>query len=83
MASWKTKGTCSSMIHFEIEDNTVKKVLFDGGCPGNAIGLSSLVEGMDVDEVIIRLKNIKCGNKATSCPDQLALALTAWKNEQK
>lgn len=82
MATWKTKGTCSSMIHFEIEGNTVKKVTFDGGCPGNAIGLSSLVEGMDVDEVITRLKSIKCGTKATSCPDQLALALIEWKKQQ-
>jgi uncharacterized protein (TIGR03905 family) len=70
------------MIHYEIEGNTVKNVKFEGGCPGNAIGLSSLVEGMDIDKVIQKLKNIKCGSKATSCPDQLALALTAWK-EQK
>jgi uncharacterized protein (TIGR03905 family) len=82
MSTWKTRGTCSLMIHFDIESNTVKNVKFDGGCPGNALGLSKMVEGMDVDEVIEKLKDIKCGRKDTSCPDQLALALTAWK-EQK
>ncbi len=73
--SYKTKGVCSRQIKIEVEDGIVKKVQFDGGCNGNTKGISSLVEGMPVDEVIKRLENIKCGFKSTSCPDQLAQAL--------
>ena len=76
---YKTQGTCSQRIFFEIEDNRVKNVQFLGGCNGNLKGISSLVEGMDVDEVIARLEGTTCGMKATSCPDQLAQALKAAK----
>ena len=72
---YKTKGTCSQKIFFEIEDNKVKNVEFLGGCNGNLQGIGKLVEGMDVDEVIARLEGIHCGMKPTSCPDQLATAL--------
>lgn len=72
---YKTKGTCSQFILFEIEDNKLKNVEFMGGCNGNLQGISKLVEGMDVDEVIQRLDGIRCGFKPTSCPDQLATAL--------
>lgn len=72
---YTTKGTCSRQILFEIEDNKVKNVQYIGGCNGNLKGISSLVEGMDVDEVIARLEGTKCGMKDTSCPDQLACAL--------
>lgn len=75
--SYKTHGTCSRMIHFEIaDDNTVHNVSFEGGCNGNLQGIGSLVEGMDVHEVIDRMKGIKCGPRPTSCPDQLSIALT-------
>ena len=77
--SYKTRGTCSQMISFEIHDNKVSKVQFFGGCNGNLKGISALVEGMDVDEVIARVEGIKCGMKSTSCPDQLAQALKAAK----
>ena len=73
--TYKTKGTCSQMISFEIEDNKVKNVSFLGGCNGNLKGIAALVEGMDVAEVITRVEGIRCGMKATSCPDQLARAL--------
>lgn len=73
--SYKTNGVCSRTIHLDIENGIVNKVRFDGGCNGNTKGISSLVEGMPVDEVIKRLKGIKCGFKGTSCPDQLACAL--------
>ena len=76
---YKTKGTCSQRIFFEIENNKVHNVQFLGGCNGNLQGLSKLVEGMDVDEVISRIGGIRCGMKATSCPDQLAQALKAYK----
>ena len=72
---YKTKGTCSREILFEIEDGKLKNVVYIGGCNGNLKGISSLVEGMDVDEVIARLEGTTCGGKPTSCPDQLATAL--------
>ena len=72
---YKTSGTCSQRIYFEIEDNKLKNVQFLGGCNGNLKGISSLVDGMDVDEVISRLEGTTCGMKSTSCPDQLAKAL--------
>ena len=72
---FKTSGTCSQRIFFEIEDNKVKNVQFMGGCNGNLKGIGALVEGMDVDLVIDRLEGTTCGMKNTSCPDQLAKAL--------
>ena len=77
--SYKTNGVCSRTIHVEVEGDIVKKVRFDGGCNGNTKGIGSLVEGMPVDEVIKRLKGIRCGFKGTSCPDQLAVALEDMK----
>ena len=78
---YKTSGTCSSSIDFEIEDNTIQSVAFTGGCNGNLQGISSLVRGMNIDDAISKLKGIKCGMKSTSCPDQLAKALEAYKQE--
>ena len=72
---YNTNGTCSREILFEIEDGKVKNVTYIGGCNGNLKGIASLVEGMDVDEVIARLEGTTCGGKPTSCPDQLATAL--------
>ena len=72
---YKTKGTCSQRIFFEIEDGKLKNVQYLGGCNGNLQGISALVEGMDVHEVINRVQGIHCGMKPTSCPDQLAKAL--------
>ena len=73
---YKTSGTCSRKITFEIEDNKLKNVVYEGGCNGNLQGISKLVEGMDVEEVKKKLSGIRCGFKATSCPDQLAKALS-------
>ncbi len=72
---YKTSGTCSQKIFFDIEDGKVKNVQFLGGCNGNLKGIGALVEGMDIDDVIGRLEGTKCGMKSTSCPDQLAKAL--------
>ena len=69
------KGVCSQKIHFDIVDHQVRNVSFRGGCNGNLQGISRLIDGMDVDEAISRLDGIRCGFKATSCPDQLAKAL--------
>ncbi|MBQ7756229.1 MAG: TIGR03905 family TSCPD domain-containing protein [Oscillospiraceae bacterium] len=73
--SYKTKGTCSREIHFEVEDGILKNVEFIGGCNGNLKGIGSLVEGMEVEDVIERLEGITCGFKPTSCPDHLAKSL--------
>lgn len=73
--TYKTKGTCSTAIDIEMDGSTIKSVAFTGGCNGNLKGIASLVTGMDANDAIAKLKGIKCGFKATSCPDQLALAL--------
>ena len=78
---YKTRGVCSRLIRFEIEDNTIHNVEIVGGCSGNSRGVAALVEGMDVDEVIRRTEGIRCGFKDTSCPDQLARALTLAKEK--
>ena len=78
--SYKTSGTCSQAITFEIDNGKVKNVQFFGGCNGNLKGIGALVEGMEIDEVIARVEGIHCGPKGTSCPDQLAQALKAAKN---
>ena len=72
---YKTKGTCSRSILFDIEDGKLKNVQFIGGCNGNLKGISALVDGMNVQDVIARVEGIQCGMKSTSCPDQLAQAL--------
>lgn len=76
---FKTKGTCSQLIRFEVEDGKVHNVTFLGGCNGNLKGIAALIEGMELDEVIKRVEGIRCGMKMTSCPDQLAQALKAAK----
>lgn len=80
---YQTKGTCSTSIDVEAENGVVKFVEFFGGCNGNLKGIASLVTGMKVDDAIAKLKGIRCGFKATSCPDQLALALEQIKNAAK
>ncbi len=80
--TYKTKGTCSSIINFELDGNIVKNVSFMGGCNGNLKAISALVEGMSVDEVEERVRGIKCGFKQTSCSDQLALALREAYNKE-
>ncbi|MCI6164213.1 MAG: TIGR03905 family TSCPD domain-containing protein [Lachnospira sp.] len=76
---YKTKGVCSSAISFDVVDNKVTNVKFQGGCAGNTQGVAALIEGMDVDDAIKRMEGIKCGFKPTSCPDQLANALKEYK----
>ena len=76
---YQTHGTCSKEIAFDVVDNKVVNVKFVSGCNGNLKGISALVEGMDIDDVIKRVEGIKCGARPTSCPDQLATALKAYK----
>lgn len=75
-----TSGTCSKSIDIEVDGDIIKSVVFTGGCNGNLKGISALVVGQKIDDVIPRLSGIKCGFKETSCPDQLAKALTQIKN---
>lgn len=75
MHIYKTEGVCSREIHFDVVDDKVTNLTFVGGCAGNTLGISKLVEGMSVEEAIKRLKGIDCKGKGTSCPDQLAKAL--------
>ena len=82
MYSYKTTGVCSQQINFDVEDGKVKNVQFIGGCPGNTNGIGKLVEGMEVEDVIKKLKGIKC-RPTTSCPDQLAQALEKYLEQNK
>ena len=72
--TYRTKGTCSRSITFDIEDGVVRNVQFEGGCNGNLKGIGAIVDGMKVEDVIDKLSGIRCGFKSTSCPDQLAQA---------
>ncbi len=76
-----TKGVCSRKIDFDMEDGIIKNVSFLGGCNGNTQGICKLVEGMKAEEVAERLKGLNCNGKGTSCPDQLAIAITKAINE--
>ena len=80
--SYTTSGTCSKVINLEIDnDNRINDVSFVGGCHGNLQGICALVKGMDADEVVVRLGGIRCGNKPTSCPDQLCRAIELLKQQ--
>ena len=73
--TYKTSGTCSKRIDFDIDDDIISNVEFTGGCNGNTQGVCSLVDGMTVEQIEKKLKNIQCGMKGTSCPDQLSRAV--------
>ena len=79
--TYRPKGICASLITVDVEDNKVVSVDITGGCPGTHIGLDRLLRGMDVDEAIERMMGIKCGVKSSSCPEQVAMALSAMKAE--
>ena len=78
---YNPKGVCSRQMIIDVENNIIKSVKIIGGCAGNTQGVARLVQGMNVDEAIKRLKGILCGDKGTSCPDQLARALEEIKNK--
>lgn len=80
--TYQTSGTCSRVIHLEIEDGLVTHCSFERGCYGNAQGICRLVKGQKVEDVIEKLSGIQCQN-GTSCPDQLATALSAWKDKKQ
>lgn len=72
---YKTHGVCSQTIKVDVENDTIQSVEFIGGCNGNLKGIANLVKGMKVEDALPRLEGLTCGNKSTSCPDQLAKAL--------
>ena len=74
---YKTRGTCSRMVIVDVEDGVITDCAFVGGCSGNTQGVASLVKGMKVEDAAQKLRGIKCGFKSTSCPDQLAEALSS------
>ena len=77
--SYIPKGVCSRQIQFELDGDVVRSVKFTGGCNGNLQGIGKLVEDMNIDDVIQKLDGINCNGRGTSCPDQLAQALKAYK----
>ena len=80
---YETKGTCSRLIDVTAdENNVIQQVFFLGGCNGNLQGISSLIRGQHIDDVISKIEGIRCGSKDTSCPDQLAKALKQLKNKK-
>ena len=80
---YEPEGVCSYEMIFEIENNIIKSLKILGGCPGNTVGVSKLVEGKDIETVIKLLKGIPCRDKGTSCPDQVAKALEQYKKIKK
>ena len=76
-------GVCSKKMIIEIENGKIISYKSLGGCPGNSLGVNALIKGMDIDEAINRLANIKCGMRSTSCPDQLSKALIKYKEKEK
>lgn len=81
--TYTPQGVCSQKMIIEVENNIIKSVKIIGGCAGNTVGVSRLVQGMNIDEAIKRLKGIPCGFKSTSCPDQLSKALEEVKAIQE
>lgn len=75
------RGVCSREMTVEMEGNIIKSLKILGGCPGNTVGLTHMVQGRKIDEVIEKLKGISCGMRGTSCPDQLAKALEEIKEK--
>ena len=73
--TYQPRGVCSRLMEFEIEDGILKDIIIRGGCNGNLKGISALVKGMRVDDVIAKLDGIDCSGRGTSCPDQLARGL--------
>ena len=73
--TYRTKGTCSQQITFDLDNGIVKNIEFFGGCNGNLKAISKLVDGMQADKVVSILKGNTCGFRSTSCADQLALAI--------
>ena len=77
---YRPKGTCSKLIDIDVKGGVIQKVEFTGGCPGNLLAISELIKGMQASDAVEKLEGIKCGDKKTSCADQLAQALRTSKH---
>lgn len=80
---YRTRGTCCALMNVVLDDNKIYDVEFIGGCPGNLLGIKSLVKGMDINTVIEKFNGITCGSKPTSCPDQLSKCLIEYKKQEE
>jgi len=78
---YEPEGVCSYEMIFEIDGDVVKSLKIIGGCPGNTVGVSKLIENKKIDDIIKMLKGIDCGSRGTSCPDQIARALEEYKKK--
>ncbi|MCL2456521.1 MAG: TIGR03905 family TSCPD domain-containing protein [Defluviitaleaceae bacterium] len=78
---YKTKGVCCKEIHVEVADGIITDIKFSNGCDGNSKGIAKLSKGRAVNEIIPLVSGIKCGNRGTSCPDQLAMALLSYSGQ--
>lgn len=78
---YEPQGVCSRQMIFEIEGDIIKSIKIVGGCAGNTLGISKLIEGLTIDEIIKKLKGVPCGYRGTSCPDQIARALEEYKKK--
>ena len=78
IVQYQPKGVCAKMMHFRIKDNVIEDVEFIGGCNGNLRGISVLVKGMNINDVIPKLNGLPCGSRPTSCPDQMTKGLIAY-----
>jgi len=78
---YRPEGVCSNEIVFEIEKGIVEDIRINGGCAGNTIGISQLLKGMKIEDIIRKLKGTPCGFRGTSCPDQIAKALEKFKKD--
>ena len=76
--SYRPSGVCSSLYEIDVNGHILNNITIQGGCNGNLKGISSLIKGMKIEDIIERLEGIKCGYKNTSCPDQIAKALKAY-----
>lgn len=78
--TYRPSGVCASAMTITLEGQTISDVSVENGCDGNSHGLAALLRGMDIEEAVRRMEGIRCGRKATSCPDQLAQAMKEWLN---
>ncbi len=78
---YQPKGVCSKEMRFEMDGDVIRKVTIVGGCPGNLLGISRMLENKQIDEVIKAFEGVRCGAKPTSCPDQIACALKQYQTQ--
>lgn len=81
--NYKPKGVCASLMQFKMNGNQIREVHIKGGCAGNLLGISNMLQGKNINEVLSSFEGVKCGFKNTSCPDQIAYALKQYRDDKK